>query len=143
MTKQRSTRALGTFAGIVALSVCALGIGGCFGQSKTQGDATRRQGPLKPIRWGIIDMGRQSVRVGAFVPYCKYTKPEPFVERVKRRRRRGGRVLTMLVQFPPKRTGGCLGESSVTQWVKLGPGVERLRLFDGFTSPPERRRRTG
>jgi hypothetical protein len=111
--------------------------------SPTSSDPNPRKGPLKEIKWEIVRQSRRSVQIGAFVPYCEYTKPEPRIERVVKRRRPGRVVLTMLVRFPPKKTGsdagGCLGvQISAARWVKLDRNPLDLKLFDGSTSPPRR-----
>jgi hypothetical protein len=109
--------------------------------SPTSSDLNPRRGPLKAIKWEIVRQSRRSVQIGAFVPYCEYTKPEPRIERVVRRRQPRRAILTMLVRFPPKKTGpdagGCLGvQISVARWVKLDRDPQELKLFDGSTSPP-------
>jgi hypothetical protein len=101
----------------------------------------QRQGPLKAIKWDVARVRDQSIQIGAFVPYCEYTKPVPRVERVIQRRRPGRIILTMLVRFPLNNAGpegeACLGvQISVFRWVKLDQDPQRLRLFDGKSSPP-------
>ncbi len=92
-----------------------------------------------------MSIGKRSVELGALVPYCGYNRPKPYVERVERRRRPDGLVLTMFVRFPPKpNKGGCLWvEVGVSQWVKLGRKVAKIELYDGSTSPPVHRSRVG
>lgn len=103
----------------------------------------RQQGPLKAVTWGIVRVSRKSVQIGTTLPYCEYTKPEPRIERIVQRRRPGRVIITVLVRFPPKKTGpnagGCLGvRISAVRWVKLGQDPRKLKLFDGKTSPPRR-----
>jgi len=98
------------------------------------------RGPVKEIRWGIADRGRRSVELDALVGYCEYGGRRPYVEGVKRRGWHGGLALTMLVRFPPQKSGGCMWvQVGVLKWVRLRRPTARTRLFDGSTSPPARR----
>lgn len=141
-------------ARISAATLFFLVLGGCGGSHSTMASTEGREavpsssrdvlagkGPLKPIKWGVVSTGPSGLRIGAFVPYCEYTRPKPRVERVVKRRKPGRAILTMLVRFPPKKTGpnagGCLGvQVSVSRWVKLGQDPQKLKLFDGYFSPP-------
>jgi hypothetical protein len=140
MGKQSGRSQLGVILTVVLVLLVPAGCGGhdAMITSASQADpAKRKQGPLKPIHWGIIRVSQQSVKIGAFVPYCEYTKPVPHIERVTKQRFPGRIILTMLVQFPPRRSG-CLGvQISVGRWVKIGRDPLDLKFFDGKTSPPK------
>jgi hypothetical protein len=124
---------------VVLLLLVPAGCGASEGitSSPEPDSASSGQGSLKTIHWDIVRLAHRSVLIGAFVPYCEYTKPEPRIEKVKERRRPGRVTLTMLVRFPP-RVQGCLGvEISVGRWVRLDRDTRGLRFFDGKTSAPE------
>lgn len=146
--KQAVKRVTGASVCAVALGLGACGAGGTSGSGpprvETQvhggGHNVQRKGPVRSHQWGVADVQGESIRLIAFVTYCQYTKPKPDVDRVERRHRGAGIVLTMFVQFPPHREdGGCLGvQESVSQWVKVGKKALRAGLYDGSISPPKR-----
>src|ERR1044072_418530 len=150
-----SKRALVALGCAVLLGLCACGIAESDGASESKihamgkqpsslEDGTDQRGPVKLIQWGPTAVARQSIELGALVPYCEYAKPRPYVERVRRRRTRRGLVLTMVVRFPSRPVGsgagGCLWvEVGVSKWVRLGRDAKELKIFDGSPSPPTRR----
>ena len=142
---------------VVMLTV-ALGLGAC-GASQSPKESSmqfheigtqmsdlegQQKGPLKAIKWGVVASGQQSIEIGALVPYCEKSSPKPHIERIEKRFRHNRVIITMFVRFPPKRVGsnagGCLGvEIGISRWVKLRKKSDRIRLYDGSTSPPARR----
>lgn len=95
----------------------------------------------RPVHWSIRTTKERKVKLFAFVPYCSGTKPKPRVAEVRRRAKRDRVVLTMIVRFPVRRTGGCqgvdLGISSA--WIVFERALRNVRLYDGKSSPPELR----
>lgn len=129
----------GVAVALVLMLVMPAGCGGYDGSTSSPhpNRANSGQGTVKAVHWDIVRLARRSVQIGAFIPYCEYTKPEPRIEEIKKRRRPGRVILTMLVRFPPRKQG-CLGiQVSVQRWVKLGRDTRDLKLFDGKTSPPQ------
>jgi hypothetical protein len=95
----------------------------------------------RPVHWGIRRTKEREVKLFAFVPYCSGTQPKPRVAKVKRRSKQDRVVLTMIVRFPVRKSGGCLGvdlEISST-WIVFGRDLRSVRLYDGKSSPPELR----
>lgn len=156
MPRGHFRRASIVLACAVLLSLGACGEGGprdtdetmmnsAAGTAQVANIVDQRQGPLKPVRWGVWRRKDQSIELGALVPYCGYGRPKPYVERVARRHGLGGVVLTMFVRFTPQRVGpdagGCVFvQVGISQWVRLGRRATQVRLYDGSTFPPTRRR---
>jgi hypothetical protein len=46
----------------------------------------------------------------------------------------------MLMRFPRFPMGCFGGRLGIVHWVKIGPRIDHLDLYDGSTSPPARRR---
>jgi hypothetical protein len=91
-------------------------------------------------KWGLSEVAEESVLIGTSVVYCESVKERPRVVKVIRRRATSGIVLTMFMRFP-RFPSGCFGDRlGIVHWVKIGPGIDRLDLYDGSTSPPARRR---
>lgn len=130
------------FTLICLISAAALTCSACGAEGRGDADKSPKagRGPLKEIQWGPARTRRGRIQIGALVPYCAFTKPKPFVAEVERRRRPGKLILTMLVQFPLRVKGGCLGMGlGVYRWVNLGKSAEKQKIYDGATKPPTRR----
>lgn len=101
--------------------------------------AGRTEGVVKKNRWGISQVRGKHIQIGAFVPWCGGANPKPYITRVVRRHSPGRVVVTMFVFYPHVR-GACVGEGiSVARWVDLGGDPRKLVVYDGATTPPERR----
>jgi len=133
----------------VTLGACGAGRSNGVGESSryfdNSGEGThvraRRRGPLKQIKWGVWKAHGRSVKLFAFVPYCSDTRPEPSVEKIGKRRRGEGIVLSLFVRFPLKPPVGCLGVelAVLSPWIRLHRSVDKTPLYDGSTSPPLKR----
>jgi hypothetical protein len=110
-------------------------------EARKEDSKALRRGPVRPVKWAIGKARRRSIRLLAFVPYCTGTAPKPRIEKIMRRGQRERVVLTMLVRFPADRSGGCLGveRGLFSPWIYLPSSLSRTQLYDGSTSPPERR----
>lgn len=98
------------------------------------------QTTVRVHKWDVSLVRKESVLIGSFVTYCESVKETPYIVRVSRQRQAEGLVLTMYVHFPPYPRGCFGGRISVLRWVKIGPQINRIDLYDGSTSPPRRRR---
>lgn len=151
-TSHRFNRTQGTFITRVTFAVCILSIlmFGCGfanrGSSSTTAAGSIRAKSaesdysVRKHKWGVVQVGKESIRIGAFVPHCENTKAKPQVVRVERRFHPGAVVLTMFVRFPPKDRNCVGGQISVLQWVRVGSSLRHLDVYDGSVSPPARRR---
>jgi hypothetical protein len=108
------------------------------------GIAVPPQYSVRAHRWNLLGVQGKSVEIGASFIYCAMFREAPKVVSVSQRRKPGRVVLTMFVRLPPS-PKHCFTAIPlhIFHWVKVGPGVNRLALYDGRTSPPARRRRTG
>ena len=111
---------------------------------KPTDNAIEGAGVVKPIRWGVMSLMGERVRIGALVPYCEDGRQRPQIERIEHRRRESRLVLTMFVRFFNRSTsgsGGCMFlQVGVSRWVRVGAPAGEFDLYDGSTSPPSRRR---
>lgn len=141
--------------GIAGLFLALLALGGCGQQGDSarapkvvsgRSDTTSGGGSSvsiqrRPVHWGIGRIRGRKVKLFTFFPYCSGTEPKPRVAEVRSRSKQDRVVLTMIVRFPVRKTGGCqgvdLGISST--WIALGRDLDHVRLYDGKSAPPELR----
>lgn len=144
----------GRILGLVCVVVLCFGACGACGaesssssnsstrsEAKKEGTRVLRRGSIRPVKWAIGKARKRSIKLLAFVPYCTGTKPKPRIDRIVRGEQHRRVVLTMFVRFPPARSGGCLGveRGLFSHWIQLHSDLSETRLYDGSTSPPERR----
>jgi hypothetical protein len=91
---------------------------------------------VRSVRWSVLKVARQSIQIGAFVPYCE-GKLKPEVARVSQARHGRKIVLTLFIREPSKGSSACVGyDLGLSQWVKLGKSWHRDSIYDGHGSPP-------
>jgi hypothetical protein len=114
---------------------------GCGSQAKDHADAA---GVIRTMHWDLASLKSANVvNLSVPVQYCEYT-PKLYIHRVKMVERRHSTIITTLVRFPPKgiqdSEGACLGvELDLQKAISLKQSSARQSLYDGSTSPPQKR----
>jgi hypothetical protein len=122
----------GGLLGVAFLLVIVVGCG------VTSADETPGPGgyTVRDVSWKVASrVGERTLILTVNVPDCAY-QPKPKINSVHKIEHRHVAILTVSVEFPPKR-GGCAGvELGLYRRVKLHAKLEQSRVYDGSTSPP-------
>ena len=86
-------------------------------------------------QWGISEVSRESILIGSLVDNCEGVRSKPHFD-LERERKRGSLVLTMFVRFPSQPRPCSEGRTGVLHWVKIGPKLDQIHLYDGSMPPP-------
>jgi len=114
--------------------------------SVVQGSASAYTEPeeVRAVSWGLSSIdGPHRLTLGVLTGYC-VGKPKPHIDRVTKTWHLKSVVITVFLRYPEVHFGkheGCgdvgLGMS---KQIKFGRSIRRRALYDGSTSPPQRRR---
>lgn len=112
-----------------------------------QGSATAYTEPeeVRTVRWGLSSVdGPHGLTLTVLTGYC-VGKPKPRIDRVTKTWHPKSVVIRVFLRYPKVHFGkseGCgdLGLGISTK-VKFGRSIAHRALYDGSTSPPQRRRR--
>jgi hypothetical protein len=99
---------------------------------------------VRPVSWSLNSIdGRHKLTFGISTGYC-VGKPKPRIDHVAKVWHRKSVVITVFLRFPKVHFGkneGCgdvgLGMS---KQIKFGHSIAHRALYDGSSSPPQRRK---
>ncbi|HEY2335660.1 MAG TPA: hypothetical protein VGH58_11730 [Solirubrobacterales bacterium] len=113
----------------------------CVGQADAAGYTEPEE--VRAVSWGLNSVdGPHKLTLGISTGYC-VGKPKPRLDRITKTWRRKSVVITVFLRFPEVHFGkneGCgdvgLGMS---KQIKFGRSIRHRAIYDGSTSPPQRR----
>jgi hypothetical protein len=142
---------------VLVVAICGC-VAGCGAGSESTVEAKTRAAEeagkfvVRPVRWGIASVpGAKVVKIGSKAVRCE-GYAEPRYRRIEVAERRGGAYITAYVAFPGKGSQPnsnpkdkvpepCFGTGLLLlRNVHLKRRVEKVRLYDAGSDPPELRR---
>lgn len=98
---------------------------------------------IRPVRWSLDSIdGRHKLTFGVTTGYC-VGKPKPQIDHVAKVWHRKSVVITVFMRFPKVHFGkkeGCAGVGlGMSKQIKFEHSIAHRALYDGSSSPPQRR----